>query len=335
MLSESLQQYLDQPESESQGSQESIENESTEEVSTSEASNEKTEVEEAKGEKSLEDKLKDLDSEKEIKEEGTSNDLLSQLASLGITRKGLPVEFGDIEQVKEVLSKGFDYTIKTQELSEERKKFDEEKVNFENEFKSKLDEVESYRSQLDDKVVENEIMAGILQDLKSQDSDLFQLIAESFNKKMSEINFQKNNPIVQSLNKKVTELEKSLTQKQSIEQESKLKDIASSWEKGVQEVSSQRANQFKKLGIKPDWNKVQDHWKADVTGKLSVDQALLAVHGQEIVKALENFEKNKSVKAKSQNRVGPEKKVETKKEEQPNTGNYLKDLERIASKFNY
>lgn len=56
-----------------------------------------------------------------------------------------------------------------------------------------------------------------------------------------------------------------------------------------------------KLGVKVDWDKVKEIWSSDASGKMSVEQALNAVHGADFNKAYTSHHKLLATKNKTTN----------------------------------
>lgn len=286
-------------------------------------------AEEQPSELSLEDQLDSV----ETGEDAPTGDILSMVNELGLIRDGLPVEYQSIDDIKEHLQKGFDYTAKTQELSEMRKQAEQELSQEREAFETERQQFEDQRNQLQGVINENDIMAEILSELQASDPDIFEEIASSFQKRMNLYSKQFNNPQVKALESKIGELEKSLGSKQEEDAAAKNGEIVKAWEQGLSEVQTAYAPKLKTLGVKPNWSEVQKVWQADASGNMTVKQAMLAVHGEDISKALEAKAKLAATKAKSSTRKGPDGLSGEGEAPQGNNQRYsLSAIEKIAAK---
>lgn len=286
---------------------------------------------------SLEDQLNGFESKEDnSNEEKPEFSLIDELNSLGVIRQGLPVEFDNIDRVKEYLSKGFDYTVKTQELSDQRKEFETQMKAQQDEIQKLRQETESFREENYNKIIENEAMAQVLQELRTNDPDAFSIIANSYQRIMGAYQASQNNPMFQGFNKKISELEQKLNSQNVHKTQEENQNIVKEWESGLQEVQSSFGAKLKKLGIKPNWAKVQTQWQADTTNSTSVKDAFFAIHGDQITKALEAQSKLNATKAKSNLRSGPQNNNANNSDQaksQHGSGTYLKDLEMIAQRY--
>ena len=319
-------------------------NETVESGSSSDA-NEKLNDDKDTVENRIRDYEKSLNKPDEEKKEDTEEkpeaksveqlDLIAELNKLGITRKGLPVEFDTLDKVKENLSKGFDYTEKTQELANEKKSWSEEAEKQKLEIETIRQEAESFREQNQEKIVENEVMGQILSDLKNSDPDLFDVIANNYRQKMDLINFQKNNPAIQGINKELSQIKTSLLAEQKQKEQQVFNQINQDWEKGLADTQQEFAKTLKASGIKPNWQSVQENWKSDASGKTSVTSAFLAVHGKDLLKAIDANKKTTELKLKSAQRIGPAKISSDSNQKQSEHGknSYMKYIEELASKY--
>ena len=332
---EGLEKYMDESNF-GESDSESIETNTSEVSSIDENSSESENDNSEEKELSLEDQLNSFTSEDGEKKEGGSS-LLDELNQLGLIRQGLPIEFDEIDKVKEYLSKGFDYTAKTQELAEQRKEFEAKQSGFQEEYQAKLNEVEEYRISQQEKLTENEIMAQVLQELQTSEPDLFQMVAGAYNQRMNLVQMQNNSPMVKGFNDKISNLEKQLQANQKTEISKENEGILQKWDTELSDVQSAYATKLRKLGVKPNWEKVKSVWSNDATNKTSVKDAFFAIHGEQITKALDAQSKLNATKAKSALRSGPEnnnvKNTSDQKESKFGSGTYLSDLEEIAKRY--
>jgi len=253
----------------------------------------KEEATEPKEEDDLEARLKGLEVDSA---EGEVNSVLEELNKLGIIHNGLPVEFEDLEKVKEHLSKGFDYTQKTQELSEARKTFDSEIAQERETFDSERETFKQEQEQNAHALTNYNVFKSMVADIQSKDPDLFEELNEHFLNHQNQA--QQVNPHVSKLEQKVQELEAKLNGTAESEENKKLGEIKQTWEKEVSELQSSFGPKLRSLGIKPDWKKVEDTWSADTTNSMSVKSALFAQYGEAIEKAMANKSKIAETRAK-------------------------------------
>jgi len=200
---------------------------SVESPSTSEVESQASESESP----SLEDQLNDFNSQETNQEnEGQpSNALLDQLNDLGVIRQGMPVEFDDVDKVKEYLSKGFDYTAKTMELADQRKEFESQMQAQQEEIQQIRQEAETFRNENQEKLTENEVMGQVLSELRDSDPDAFNYIANAYSRMMGTIQMQNNNPVLQGVNQKISELEKQLQSKNQEQEQNEISNIQQEW----------------------------------------------------------------------------------------------------------
>lgn len=260
--------------------------------------------EEESKELSLEEQLEGV--EVESQEGESAPDILSLVNELGLIHNGLPYEYDNADMIKEHLMKGHDYTFKMQELAEQRKQSETELAEQREAFESEYQAFEQERQQVQGALTENEVMAEIFRELQVREPEFFQEISQDFARRMSVYEKSINNPHVKALESKINELEKTYGAKNQEAEQSKADGIVKAWEEGLKEVQTAQAPKLRALGVKPNWSEVQKVWQADATGQMTVKQAMLAVHGEEISKALEAKAKLAATKAKSSTRRGPE-----------------------------
>lgn len=242
----------------------------------------------------LESKLKNFEVDKEAKE--GSNPVLEELNKLGIIHNGIPVEFEDLEKVKEHLSKGFDYTQKTQELSEARKTFDAEIAQERESFEAERGTFQEEMQQNQQALGNYNVFQSMIQDIQASDPELFQELDSHFTKHQQQAN--QVSPQVEKLQNELKELRDQVSGSVVSEEDKKLSEIKQTWEKEVSEVQGSFGPKLRGLGIKPDWNKVQEAWKADSSNTMSVKNALFATYGEHIEKAMANKSKLAETRAK-------------------------------------
>jgi hypothetical protein len=271
----------------------------SEESSEIESSSEESSSEESKSEEGseggdLEAKLNSLEVDKP--EEGEANPLLEELNKLGIIHNGLPVEFDDLEKAKELLSKGYDYTQKTQELSEARKSFDEEIAQERETFETEREAFKGEQEQNAKALTNYSVFQNMIADIQTNDPELYEELDGYYTNQQKQM--QQTSPQVEALNSKIQELENRLNGSEESQEDKVLGEIKANWDKGLTEVQTSFGPKLRSLGIKPDWAKVQEVWKADSTDSMTVKGALFAQYGEAIEKAMANKSKIAETRAK-------------------------------------
>ena len=251
-------------------------------------------------EMSLEDKLNGFEVEKA---EGEAN-VLDLINQLGISRKGMPVEIESEDQLKELVSKGVDYTQKTQELADLRKEYEVELESREAELAKREDDLKTLEGAQNDGAVENQIFGQILDSLKTHDPDIFEWIQGKYQQGMSQYKMYSDNPVVNNLRNEIEQLKGLQKETEATQQGEDYSDIQKDWETGVSQVSSEMGAKLRSLGVKVDWNKIAETWSQ---GDLGVKEAVFSVYGEKISQAMEAKNKLLKTKQASQQRRGPNK----------------------------
>jgi len=278
---------------------------------------------------STEDILAKISEEK--KEPQTANeDFLKFVNELGAVHNGQPVKIENVDQLKEFVQKGYDYTKKTMALSDEIKTFEKEKEAKEIEYKTKYEELVKVENDLAEVNYENQIMQAILQEMQINDPDLF----EEFKTRYATEHNRRSQamPYVKQFETKFDELNNKIQSLQGEKEKNELLNIKQSWEKELSAMQTKYAPMTNKLGVKFDWDKVQETWKSDASGKMSVEQAIHAVHGAEIAKAYESHQKLLATKNKTTNAMLKKSGIgssatKSESEQKFKTGDYGKFLE--------
>lgn len=258
------------------------------------AENASPEVSENK-ELSPEEILKQVGEDKEAPEQFA--ELLKGVNSLGMIRNGLPVSVESPDQLKELIQKGFDYTQKTMEHAELVKTKEAEFQQKEVQFKELESQFAQKEQAIEQTIFTNQIMGELVQELQSSDPELYDHLDKLFRSK--EDAYFKQMPFKKEFEGKIGELEKKISSFEQQKHGEELSGIKQSWENDLSETQTKVAASLSKLGVKPDWNKVKEAWMADASNKLTVEQALYAVHGSEIVKANESHKKLLETQAKT------------------------------------
>lgn len=272
--------------------------------------NVETQPESDEGE-SLEDQLKAFNGESEDQPPSDENGeeqaskILDLVSDLGILRKGLPVEIENEEQLKELISKGYDYTVKTQEASAEleqgREQLQSEIAQANEQIESKMAEADEILQNNQQMVTNNQVITDVVAELQASDPDLFEELDRRFTEKLNAYNAYQHNPAYQKLTQQNSELSERLNAIEGGNETKEYENIRSEWESGYADVSKELGNQLKTIGIKADWKTIHNKWKADESGTMTVKEALFAVHGDKITNALQAKARLASKKAKVSN----------------------------------
>lgn len=303
----------------------------------SKTTDEEPEKESLEGDKEpdLESQLKDF--KIEAPEGEKTFNLLDEVNGLGVIRKGMPIEISDNDQLKEMLSKGFDYTEKTQELANLKTEQEDSFAKREQEFADRETKLQELEGGVSAEKLENNIIAQVLNELKVSDPDAHNELISSFQQKMNMASLQQNDPQIQGLKKELGDIKGLLQQNQQKNVETEDDVISKEWDEGLSTVQSEYGAKLSKLGIKPNWNEVSKKWAGDATGSLTVQEAFFAVHGDQLSKAFAAQSKLSQTRLKSAQRTGgtitdDSSDVKPKEENQFGVGNYLADLFKIAEK---
>lgn len=304
-----LDKYLEGDDTDETVVSDNTENQNTVDTTQASESVSSETKEEAKAE-SKGDALDELSKLDEAGEGEKPEDLLSRINSLGLLRRGLPVEYETEDQVREALQKWKDYEGLTTEVKQEHEKlsqeFEQQKASFQEEIKA----FEAQKSEVSTKLTEYDIFEQALLNMQNEDPETFEVVADYFRKHSNSYKAMSSNPELQRMKSQMDELKGELSKYRQVEESKELEKIRSGWDGELKDVQSQYATKLRSLGVKPKWEEVQKIWEGDATGKMSVRSALLAIHGEDIEKALESRAKLAETKLKSASRQGPPKASE-------------------------
>lgn len=241
----------------------------------------------------------------------TQSKELEFINSLGLKHGDNPIKIESQEKLKEFIEKGFDYTKKTQEFSDERK-------NVETLLEKRISEFENERVQNAEFLELAQKHDYSLQRMATLDPDLYEQVV-NFGKTVQDEHL---NPYTKQLTSTVESLKKqneALEQKFNKALESlENKGIVRDWEAEKQNLSTKTFPQMKVLGIEPDLKKVQEAWAKNEG--MNAEAAFYSVYGSEIQKryqskmGLVNADKKLSA-AKVSKGVGSVKSGKTGKSE--------------------
>lgn len=221
--------------------------------------------------------------------------LIDQINAIGAIHNGLPIKVDSPDQLKELLQKGFDYTKKTMAHAEEARLKQEEFAKIESSFKEREAAYAQKEQELHSVSFQNQIVNSMVDKWQTSDPELYAYIQKAFQDEINE--FNKQQPIIAQYEGKFKQLEDRFAQIEQGKQKEQLGSIKESWEKGLSELQTLRGPKLKELGIVPNWDKVKEIWSADATGNMTHEQALLAVHGSDMIKMAES--KLKTIQSKA------------------------------------
>lgn len=200
--------------------------------------------------------------------------ILDSINALNLIHNDNPIKIDSEDKLKQLIQQGYDYTAKTQNLSEERKRWDTEKVQAETELNSAIEEFnkaqESYSKQLE----EMQVWQHTFNALKTNAPDVFEEVQHAFNQTSN----QYKNPIIEAQLKAMqTQLQEAM---KGVKQQ-EYKGIVDEFERDKQSMNSTE-QALKDLGINVDWDKVKAEWKD--TG-LPVNKVVGSMYFEQITKA--------------------------------------------------
>lgn len=224
-------------------------------------------------------------------------ELLKGVNGLGMIRNGLPVSVESPDQLKELIQKGFDYTQKTMEHAESVKTKEAEFQQKETHFKELEAQYAQKEQEHQQVFYTNKIMADIVTELRSKDPELFAHLDALFREKESV--YQAHQQVEKKFSGEINGLKQEIQSFKKEKQGEELGKIKQGWESELSDTQTKYAGSLAKLGLKADWEKVKGVWSSDASGKMTVEQALYAVHGQDIIKANESAKKLAETRAKT------------------------------------
>lgn len=252
------------------------------------------------GAPSLEDRLNSFESETPSAGEGS--ELLSQVNDLGFIRNEMPFEIESVDQLKELVQLGFNAQKTTQEVANERKQFEQEFSERENEFTERMGQLQAKEQEFQEKLYEHQIFQQLLAQVQQYDPDFFNQLDSMYNSQMGAFRTSMNNPLMNQMKQQVSQLESQLKGFAGQQKEQQVDTIKQQWTQGLEQTQKEFGSKLRQLGVKADWNKVKAYWQNDSSNSMSVKDALLAVHGDAIMRALESQTKNQATKLASERR---------------------------------
>lgn len=210
-------------------------------------------------------------------------DVLEKINALGAVHAGQPIKVDSPEKLKQLLEMGAGFYAKTEKHAEEAKAKEAEFSQRDAQLKEREGQLAQLDEQLQQVKQDNQIMEDILLEVQSSDPDLFAHLSALYQRQATALERQK--PMLSKYEGELKQLNDKIKGLEGAKQSEKLGEIKQGWEKELGDVQGKHAASLSKLGIQPSWDKVKAHWAADASGTMTVEQALYAVHGPEIVKA--------------------------------------------------
>jgi len=226
----------------------------------------------------------------EVEEAGQATDeksYLDRVNSLGAIHGETPVKVESEEQLKELIQKGFDYTQKTQSLSEERKAWADEKSSAEKELNSAIEEFNNAQKAYGQQLQELQQWTFTINQLKENAPDVFEEVQRAYEGTTRQFSNPIINQQLETVNKRLSEAEAKLA-----ERENKL--IVDSFESEKSSLSATEQS-MKELGVTIDWQAVKKEWAA--TG-LPLKNVVGSLYFDSIAKAQASRSKVETTKAK-------------------------------------
>jgi hypothetical protein len=260
-----------------------------------------------------------------------NEEILNAINSIGAIHNGQPVKIESVDQLKEIVQKGFDYTKKTMAHAEEVKAFTDQKAKIETEWKAKEEQYAQRETELAEVITENNIATSVLREMQSTDPELFNEFKLRFE---AEIRRQEAAmPFMKQFENQFQGLQKEIQTLKNGKTNEELEAIKNTWSTELTATQNKYAPVVAKLGVKIDWDKVKNVWSSDATGKMTVEQALNAVHGSDFNKAFTSHQKLLATKQKTANamlkRTGVGGSVGSKDESNKNNmdiGSYIRSV---------
>jgi hypothetical protein len=229
------------------------------------------------------------DSENGEVNENESSAWLDDVNKMDLTHDGKTFEVQSQEHAKELMQKGYDYTVKTQSLADERKAWEGERETLSKQFETQETELAQKYEEFSGQLRENQIIETVISQMQNEDPDLVAEISQRYQAIESQFNNPVYNSQIEQMNKQITELRSG----QEVERAS----LASKEFDLEMQGSQNLVDQLKDtLGLEVDREVVQKRWlKGD-----DVKKAIFAEYGDRILKLKES----KTKVAKTKRAVG-------------------------------
>ena len=179
---------------------------------------------------------------------------IEQINALGIIHNDSPFKVESSDQIKELLQKGQDYTVKTQALSSERKDFETGKAAAEQELNAAINEFNEKSKGFGQQLQEMEQWTFTLNQLQESAPDLFEEVQRAYKETTKQFSNPVLNQQMEAQNRRFEELEKKLASRED-------KLIIDSFETDFAALAPLEQS-LKELGITIDKAEVKKQWAA-------------------------------------------------------------------------
>lgn len=227
--------------------------------------------------------------------------LFDQINALGAIHNGLPISVKSQDELKELIQKGYDYTKKTMTHAEESRIKAEEFSKLDVQYKEKEAVLVQKEQEIQNQVTINNVINSLVDKWETADPELHAYIVNAAKQELNEQN--KIHPSIAKYENQFKQMNDRFSALEKGNQQAELGSIKDGWEKDLNDVQTRQSAALLKLGVTPDWEKVKQAWTADSTNKLSVEDALYAVHGKDIALANKSYQNLLATKNKTQARM--------------------------------
>lgn len=215
------------------------------------------------------------------------NALLERINALGAIHNDSPIKVESLEDLKNLVQMGKDYTQKTQSLSEERKAWDSERSSAETEINESIKElnasIETHKTQLQ----ELQQWTFTINQLKESAPDLFEEVQRAYDGTVKQF----SNPILDqqlsAIRAELAETKKGLSEREN-------KAIVGEFEREYAGLAATEQS-LKELGITIDKEAVKKEW---ASSGMAVNKVVGALYFDQIAKAQASKSKVETTKAK-------------------------------------
>jgi hypothetical protein len=177
---------------------------------------------------------------------------LEEVNKLGIIHDDKPISIDSPDKLKELVSKGYDYTHKTQALASERKEWDAIKEKAIGEYNKSIEDHEAKVQQFESQLRDLQIWNNVVDQLKEQDPDLYSDLVAIAKKERSQF----ENPVINSM---MSNFQKEINQ---LKEQQKAREMDMALQKFDVEAKTNKEliDQVESVGLKVDLAKVKDTW---------------------------------------------------------------------------
>jgi predicted RNase H-like nuclease (RuvC/YqgF family) len=199
---------------------------------------------------------------------------LERINSLGAVHNEMPFKVESVDQIKELMQKGQDYTVKTQALSTERKDFESDRDATKAQLNEEINAFNTQAKEFGQQLQEMQQWTFTLNQLQESAPDIFEEIQRAYKQTSQQFSNPVLNQQMEAQNRRFEELEKKLASRED-------KLIVDSFEKDFSALAPLEQS-LKELGINIDKNAVKSKWAS--TG-LSPEEVIGAMYGKTMMQA--------------------------------------------------